>query len=1087
MPNLLSTCHHSSLKSILVLSFCLTAFWTQAGEKFSFSYTFDASARGTPGEILSGVVEGQLTEDGDTILIDRFIKADLSGIKYNISASTEIRAADPTQRPKMSISGKEMDFWVCAEGFDVYYENGEGDCIFGETGGFLVSPYVDVQTAECIQLNASEQCINWAWAGIPDKTNAYRVGDIPAIQSNWVATKLQPSTTGEIVHPIGNTSQPVLFSFDRDKARYSANAVNNAFSVTWQGSYSEVKLYMFPDMNGNGSPEIGLFGIRSGSDNEGKPQLIIKDTASGNRISVLNWVAHWSNTSIVVLPDITGDGVVDIGLQGLFKEGQRPQLIVRDGITNASLVTYSFPSLWQSPQYISFSDMTHDGVKEVALFGRIKSNQKPQIKVLDGTNSKNKLKSYTFPNKWSDTRWLNVGDYNSDGEDDWALLGRSNLDRRWQLIIKDGTDPKGALAIYAWPDLDNIILDRISDFTDDGIDEFILGGFNDDKNRWQLQIKHGQNRNVTLKNISWPDRWLLTSLHVLSDLDSDGIEEVALLGWNNGYQLMINSSRSDFDKSLLISLGDEWDSKPLVGYFDIDANDENDLVAYGFKNGQLKTLTITDIDSDGDGAPDTSDAFPDDPLETSDRDNDGIGDNSDRFPDNPLEHADRDNDGVGDNGDAFPDDPSETADTDGDGVGDNSDMFPNNPFEHVDSNGDSFGDRYGAILAEGIKAVHVGGNWGRNFNNIYDPPQEYFDYLKSLNVNWIGVSVALHYDNSMDRTVEREYSNVAIPTFNDDALENFILRGKEEGFHIYLTLAFESFHAESHPDLPAPRYLLGDPNGDSEIEALTVNEWPWNPNNSDHEQFKADFWKSYSEQAVYYAQLAQKTGVELYSLGTETDRLFRTASDEWWTTNFKVELQELVSEVRNNFDGLITYDMGFHTTTENQFYGVGSNDIWEDLDLDIVGISAYYSLADQEPQGLMSLQQLKENWRNVFHNFIKPVRDRNPTKPIFFLEFGYVDSVAAPFIPNYEEFTNKTLQDDNGNELDDGEETQNNILSAFFSVRNEFPNYVSGSFLWGNDIADSRDWESSFGGLRTFSFRDKLAEKTVKEAYASWK
>ncbi|WP_159931132.1 hypothetical protein [Oceanicoccus sp. KOV_DT_Chl] len=55
---------------------------------------------------------------------------------------------------------------------------------------------------------------------------------------------------------------------------------------------------------------------------------------------------------------------------------------------------------------------------------------------------------------------------------------------------------------------------------------------------------------------------------------------------------------------------------------------------------------------DGDGVPDTDDAFPVDPGEQTDTDGDGYGDNED---------------------DAFPNDASEYQDSDGDGVGDNED------------------------------------------------------------------------------------------------------------------------------------------------------------------------------------------------------------------------------------------------------------------------------------------------------------------------------------------------------------------------------------------------------------------------------
>lgn len=59
------------------------------------------------------------------------------------------------------------------------------------------------------------------------------------------------------------------------------------------------------------------------------------------------------------------------------------------------------------------------------------------------------------------------------------------------------------------------------------------------------------------------------------------------------------------------------------------------------------------IDSDGDGRPDASDDFPNDPDETDDSDGDGTGDNSDAFPSDPTESRDTDHDDVGDNADIY--------------------------------------------------------------------------------------------------------------------------------------------------------------------------------------------------------------------------------------------------------------------------------------------------------------------------------------------------------------------------------------------------------------------------------------------------
>ncbi len=105
-------------------------------------------------------------------------------------------------------------------------------------------------------------------------------------------------------------------------------------------------------------------------------------------------------------------------------------------------------------------------------------------------------------------------------------------------------------------------------------------------------------------------------------------------------------------------------------------------------------------DTDLDGVGDNADVFPDDSTESRDTDADGVGDNSDEFPDDPSETRDSDDDGVGDNADAFPSDSTETEDTDLDGVGDNSDAFPLDPLESKDTDSDGVGDNSDAFIED---------------------------------------------------------------------------------------------------------------------------------------------------------------------------------------------------------------------------------------------------------------------------------------------------------------------------------------------------------------------------------------------------
>lgn len=77
------------------------------------------------------------------------------------------------------------------------------------------------------------------------------------------------------------------------------------------------------------------------------------------------------------------------------------------------------------------------------------------------------------------------------------------------------------------------------------------------------------------------------------------------------------------------------------------------------------------LDNDGDGQPNGSDPYPNDPT-NNDSDGDGVPNNEDGQPNDPTN--DTDSDGVPNNQDSLPKNP--TNDTDGDGTPNNQDPFP---------------------------------------------------------------------------------------------------------------------------------------------------------------------------------------------------------------------------------------------------------------------------------------------------------------------------------------------------------------------------------------------------------------------------
>ncbi len=384
-----------------------------------------------------------------------------------------------------------------------------------------------------------------------------------------------------------------------------------------------------------------------------------------------------------------------------------------------------------------------------------------------------------------------------------------------------------------------------------------------------------------------------------------------------------------------------------------------------------------------------------------------------------------------------------------------------------------------------FRAIHMGGNWGLNTFSVLDPPQEYFNFLNLIHANWVGISVALHIENSMDSTVERKYSAVDIPTFADEDLIRTIRALKANDFNVYLTLAFEMEEA-NNSKYPVERWQLGNPNMANEDSTILPRFWPWALDHPQHNRFIRKFWETYTEQAIYYAKICDAEGVGLFSLGTETEGLFRTRPNTYWKNDFSEHLSTMVDSVRHFYHGLLTYDQHYSALTDPELYNPGHNHLWEDLGLDVIGISAYFPLAENIPTTIMSQNELQQNWTKIFNDYLIPLKNQNPDKPVLFLELGYTDAVGSPFDPNALGFKSKVFEDNNSNGLDDGEETQSNIYSAFFKVNEQNTNLVRGAFLWGNDMSNDEDWENSFGQLRTMSIRQKQVETNIKTIYEQY-
>ena len=370
--------------------------------------------------------------------------------------------------------------------------------------------------------------------GIPDRSDNF-----PTQPNAIVSGLIDVVDLGDVDNDLVN-DYAVIESDDEGNISAALVSGGDIYSLPeqtahWANKYQSTQVIVLDDMTGNGVPDIGVFGVIEQYDEFDnislKPQLEVRDPVDGSVVK-FNWPSNWVEARVKQLDDLNGNGHKEVALEGRFiVDGLRPQLIVRDGLSREKIATYSFPNLFSAPQWHQHSDMNGDGVGDISLSGKLFKNSKTQIKVLNAKVADERLYSYNFPDKWDAVSWNRLADINGDEVTDWGMLGTSKEDGRIQLFTKSGNEIRGTLGIFAWPEgMQNVQLEVVEDLNFDGISELMLSGFRTDVQRHQISVKSGTDRNEQLLRLTWANNYSEVSYHVLNNLNGDGMASFALLG-----------------------------------------------------------------------------------------------------------------------------------------------------------------------------------------------------------------------------------------------------------------------------------------------------------------------------------------------------------------------------------------------------------------------------------------------------------------------------------------------------------------------------------------------------------------------------
>jgi hypothetical protein len=208
--------------------------------------------------------------------------------------------------------------------------------------------------------------------------------------------------------------------------------------------------------------------------------------------------------------------------------------------------------------------------------------------------------------------------------------------------------------------------------------------------------------------------------------------------------------------------------------------------------------------------------------------------------------------------------------------------------------------------------------------------------------------------------------------------------------------------------------------------------------------------EAYRAFILTWAEVAREGEVDLLSVGVELR--------SWVTTPRAASMLSIIADVRRVYPGLLTYSANWDDVDDTLIFGA----------LDLVGINAFYPLADHEGAGP---DELAEGGRRVA--VAASALARRLSRPVLLTEFGYTTR-ANPAVRPWE-------WPDSMKGVKVDEQAQSEAYRALLSPFLDAP-WCAGIFVWRyyadpDDVSQEAEWG--------FSPRGKLAELVLRDAFSA--
>lgn len=193
-------------------------------------------------------------------------------------------------------------------------------------------------------------------------------------------------------------------------------------------------LAIYPDLDGNGEPELAVLGENRSS--WGSDKLELRDSVTGVKLYDAWFGGTWEVLQQALVSDVDGNGTPEAAVLRVPYARDKVAVVMRDTGSKQWLRTMYFNPNYPPIRLLTLPDITGNGADEVVVFGQH----------VDGTIQIAQLKDSAtgvsagvifYSRNFDALDLVRCDDMNGNGTDELAMLGKRKIDDLYRVIVKD--------------------------------------------------------------------------------------------------------------------------------------------------------------------------------------------------------------------------------------------------------------------------------------------------------------------------------------------------------------------------------------------------------------------------------------------------------------------------------------------------------------------------------------------------------------------------------------------------------------------------------------------------------------------------